>query len=96
MRVLRRDEQQAVQLPLLRLWRRPFANPQTPLHPPAGSVSSRYCGEFVVPYERKIVAHGMDAAAVLAETAPESLDGRPRSCRWSVYPLLDIPPRCAS
>jgi hypothetical protein len=32
-------------------------------------------GEFVVPYERKIVAHGKDAALVLAEAA--QITGRP-------------------
>jgi hypothetical protein len=32
-------------------------------------VQVRHCGEFVVPLEGKIVAHGTDAAAVLAEAA---------------------------
>jgi hypothetical protein len=32
-------------------------------------VQSRYRGEFVVPYQGRIVAHGIDAEAVLAEAA---------------------------
>ncbi|TSC58926.1 MAG: hypothetical protein Greene041619_304 [Candidatus Peregrinibacteria bacterium Greene0416_19] len=33
------------------------------------TVQVEFQGEFVVPYDRKIVAHGHDAAAVLAEAA---------------------------
>ena len=32
-------------------------------------VLAHYRGEFVVPYQRKVVAHGTDAAVVLAEAA---------------------------
>jgi hypothetical protein len=32
-------------------------------------VLALYLGEFVVPYRREIVAHGTDAALVLAEAA---------------------------
>jgi hypothetical protein len=32
-------------------------------------VLARYVGKFVVPFDRKIVAHGMDAATVLEEAA---------------------------
>src|SRR5690349_17848139 len=35
----------------------------------APEVLSLYVGEFGVPYRREIVAHGTDAAAVLAEAA---------------------------
>jgi hypothetical protein len=35
----------------------------------APEVLARYVGEFVVPYRREVVAHGTDAAAVLAEAA---------------------------
>jgi hypothetical protein len=38
-------------------------------------VLAQYVGEFVVPFERKIIAHGTDAATVLAE-APR-ITGRP-------------------
>ncbi len=55
-------------------------------------VSVRYLGEFVVPYERKIVAHGNDAALVLAEAAQNT--GRPAEelpLVGVVDPLLDMP-----
>lgn len=32
-------------------------------------VIAKYCGQFVVPYNRKIVAHGHDVQAVLAEAS---------------------------
>jgi hypothetical protein len=38
-------------------------------------VLAQYAGEFVVPFERKIIAHGTDAATVLAEAA--RIAGRP-------------------
>ena len=56
-------------------------------------VLAHYCGEFVVPYERKVVAHGTEASAVLAEAA--------RITGWNadelplvgvMDPLVDIPP----
>lgn len=57
-------------------------------------VLSHYSGEFVVPYERKVVAHGTDAAAVLAEAA--QITGRKAeelALVGVVNPLLDLPPR---
>jgi hypothetical protein len=53
---------------------------------------TRYLGEFVVPYQRKIVAHGTDAAAVLAEASRitgRSVEELPLI--GMVDPLLDIP-----
>lgn len=32
-------------------------------------VQTAYAGEFVVPYQRRVVAHGTNAVAVLAEAA---------------------------
>ena len=55
-------------------------------------VLARYLGEFVVPYERKIVAHGTDAAVVLAEAA--QITGRPVEdlpLVGVIDPLLDMP-----
>jgi hypothetical protein len=55
-------------------------------------VLTNYPGEFVVPYERKIVAHGKDAAVVLAEAA--QITGRPVEelpLVGVVDPLLDMP-----
>ena len=55
-------------------------------------VLAHYCGEFVVPFERKIVAHGTDAAAVLAEAA--RITGRQAEelpLVGVIDPLLDIP-----
>ena len=52
----------------------------------------QYLGEFVVPYQRKIVAHGKDAAVVLAEAA--QITGRPAEelpLVGVVDPLLDMP-----
>jgi hypothetical protein len=52
----------------------------------------QYLGEFVVPYERKIVAHGRDAAVVLAEAA--QITGRPVEelpLVGVIDPLLDMP-----
>ena len=46
-------------------------------------VLARHRGEFVVPYGRKIVAHGKDASVVLAEAA--RITGRQvLECLWSV------------
>jgi hypothetical protein len=56
-------------------------------------VLTHYGGEFVVPYERKIVAHGKDAAAVLAEAA--RITGRQAEelpLVGIIDPLVDIPP----
>jgi hypothetical protein len=58
----------------------------------APEVLARYVGEFVVPYRREVVAHGTDAAAVLAEAAritgrrPEEL-----ALVGVIDPLLDVP-----
>ncbi len=55
-------------------------------------VLAQYLGEFVVPYERKIVAHGTDAAVVLAEAA--QITGRPVEelpLVGVIDPLLDMP-----
>ena len=55
-------------------------------------VLAQYLGEFVVPYERKIVAHGKDAAVVLAEAA--QITGRPVEelpLVGVIDPLLDMP-----
>jgi hypothetical protein len=58
----------------------------------APAVLARYVGEFVVPYRREVVAHGTDAAAVLAEAA--RVTGR-RAEELALVgvtdPLLDIP-----
>jgi hypothetical protein len=56
-------------------------------------VLTEYCGEFVVPYARKIVAHGTDASAVLAEAA--RITGRQAEelpLVGVIDPLVDIPP----
>jgi hypothetical protein len=56
-------------------------------------VLARYSGEFVVPYERKIVAHGTVASVVLAEAA--RITGRQAEelpLVGVIDPLLDIPP----
>jgi hypothetical protein len=55
-------------------------------------VMSLYEGQFVVPYDRKIVAHGTDAARVLADAA--RITGRQADelpLIGVVDPLLDIP-----
>jgi hypothetical protein len=55
-------------------------------------VLAKYAGEFVVPYERKIVAHGKDAAVVLADAS--QITGRPVEelpLVGVVDPLLDMP-----
>jgi hypothetical protein len=55
-------------------------------------VLAQYLGEFVVPYQRKIVAHGTDAAVVLAEAA--RITGHPAEelpLVGVIDPLLDIP-----
>jgi hypothetical protein len=55
-------------------------------------VLAKYLGEFVVPYERKIVAHGTDAAVVLAQAA--KITGRPAeelALVGVIDPLLDMP-----
>jgi hypothetical protein len=55
-------------------------------------VLAQYLGEFVVPYERRIVAHGRDAAVVLAEAA--QITGRPVEelpLVGVIDPLLDMP-----
>jgi hypothetical protein len=55
-------------------------------------VRVQYLGEFVVPYQRKIVAHGKEAALVLAEAA--QITGRPAEelpLVGVVDPLLDMP-----
>ena len=55
-------------------------------------VQAAYAGEFVVPFERRIVAHGPDAAAVLREAA--RVTGRKAESLPLVGildPLLDLP-----
>ncbi len=58
----------------------------------APEVLARHVGEFVVPYRREVVAHGNDAAAVLAEAA--RVTGR-RADELALVgvidPLLDVP-----
>jgi hypothetical protein len=57
-------------------------------------VLSRYSGEFVVPYQHEIVAHGHSAAVVLAEAA--RITGRQAEelpLVGVIDPLLDIPHR---
>jgi len=57
-------------------------------------VLAHFSGEFVVPYGRKIVAHGTDAAVVLAEAA--RITGRQLEelpLVGVIDPLLDIPHR---
>jgi hypothetical protein len=54
-------------------------------------VLAQYAGELVVPYKPKIVAHGKDAARVLAEAA--QITGRPAGelpLMGVVEPLLDM------
>lgn len=58
----------------------------------APEVLARYSGEFVVPYRREVVAHGTDAAAVLAEAA--RVTGRRAEelpLVGVIDPLLDVP-----
>jgi hypothetical protein len=55
-------------------------------------VLAQHRGEFVVPYQRQIVAHGADAAAVLAEAA--QITGRAVEelpLVGIIDPLLDMP-----
>jgi len=55
-------------------------------------VQAQYLGQFVVPFERKIIAHGMDASTVLAEAA--RITGRPVEelpLVGVIDPLLDMP-----
>ena len=55
-------------------------------------VLARYAGEFVVPFERKSVAHGKDAEVVLTE-APQ-ITGRPAEelpLVGVIDPLMDMP-----
>jgi len=60
------------------------------LHDP--EIQAKYIGEFVVPYRRQIIAHGIDIEAVLEEAAritglkPEDLP----VCGID-DPLMDIP-----
>jgi hypothetical protein len=55
-------------------------------------VQSRYRGEFVVPYLGKIVAHGTDAAAILAEAARlTGLKPQDLPLVGIINPLEDIP-----
>ena len=59
----------------------------------APEVLARYVGEFVVPYRREVVAHGTEAAVVLAEAA--RVTGRrveDLPLVGVVDPLLDVPP----
>ena len=58
----------------------------------APEVLARYVGEFVVPHRREVVAHGTDAAAVLAEAA--RITGRRADelpLVGVIDPLLDVP-----
>ena len=58
----------------------------------APEVLARYVGEFVVPYRREVVAHGTDAAVVLADAA--RVTGRRAEelpLVGVIGPLLDIP-----
>ena len=55
-------------------------------------VQAAHRGEFVVPYRRKIVAHGRNAAAVLKEAACKTganVDDLPLV--GIIVPLMDIP-----
>ncbi len=53
---------------------------------------ARYVGEFVVPYRRQVVAHGTDAAAVLAEAARVSGRRAEELALVGVIdPLVDVP-----
>jgi hypothetical protein len=55
-------------------------------------VLAHYQGEFVVPYQRKIVAHGRDAAVVLAEAVRiTGQQAEALSLVGVIDPLLDIP-----
>jgi hypothetical protein len=55
-------------------------------------VQQRYRGEFVVAYQRKIVAHGHDAAAVLqAAACATALPPNQLPLIGIVDPLLDLP-----
>ena len=59
-------------------------------------VLALFCGEFVVPYQREVVAHGTDAALVLTEAA--RITGRPveeLSLVGVIDPILDVPSRRA-
>ena len=56
------------------------------------TVLAHHCGEFVVPYQRQVVAHGTDAAVVLAQAA--QITGRPAEelpLVGVIDPLLDMP-----
>jgi hypothetical protein len=58
----------------------------------APEVLACYLGEFVVPYRREIIAHGTDAAVVLAEAA--RITGRrveDLPLVGVIDPLLDVP-----
>ena len=57
-------------------------------------VQARHRGEFVVPYRREVVAHGTDAAVVLAEAA-RSTGRRVEELPLVgvIDPLLDVPCR---
>ena len=58
----------------------------------APEVMARYVGEVVVPYRREVVAHGTDAAAVLAEAV--RITGRRAEelpLVGMMDPLLDVP-----
>jgi len=55
-------------------------------------VLARHRGEFVVPYQRRIVAHGTDAASVLAEAARVTgLQIEELPLVGVIDPLLDMP-----
>jgi hypothetical protein len=60
----------------------------------APEVLALYRGEFVVPYRREVVAHGTDAAVVLAEAARMTGRGiEDLPLVGVIDPLLDVPHR---
>jgi hypothetical protein len=54
----------------------------------------RHRGEFIVPYLRRVIAHGTDAAVVLAEAARiTGLRAEDLPLVGVIDPLLDVPRR---
>jgi len=68
--------------PLGELERRQIHDVRWARHDP--EVQVKYAGQFVVPFGRKIVAHGKDIAAVLAQAA------RVTGCSEEQLPLCGI------
>lgn len=59
----------------------------------APEVRAKHLGEFIVPYQRQIVAHGHDPVAVLQEAARVTGRKPDGLTLWSLYDPLDDPSR---